>query len=97
MAGGEYPDELDILHRQLGEVHVFTSPDLAGLHHAHVDLLILYDTLPAVVSDLVRLQWNEWELFVCDRPFADVASAVQRRAGGSVCRLHPARIGAGRA
>jgi hypothetical protein len=63
------PKEVQVLYRSLGRVHVFTSPHLPGLHHAHMDLRKAFDTLPDVVAELVELQYNQCHHYSLDRNF----------------------------
>lgn len=66
---GIAPKEVRVLYRDLGQVHVFTSPDLPGLHHANVDIRKAYETLPALVAELVELQFKQHEHYRLDRDF----------------------------
>lgn len=54
------PDTLRIFHKTLdGGIHVWTSPDLPGLYHAHKDYDAGLQTLPLVAADLVRHEFGQ--------------------------------------
>lgn len=57
----EAPEELTLVHRRLegpNGVHVYTAPEMPGLHHAHFDLETARRTLPAVASELAARQYG---------------------------------------
>lgn len=71
------PKEVQVLYRNLGRVHVFTSPDLPGLHHAHMNLKTAFETLPEVVADLVHLQYKKSHHYSLDRAFEEFQETLR--------------------
>jgi hypothetical protein len=50
------PAMVRIFYRHAGRVHVFTSPDMRGLHVGHSDLRQAFALIPQAVSGLVELE-----------------------------------------
>ena len=50
------PNPVRIFHRRVGCLHIFTSPDLRGLHVGHSDLEQAFALIPEAVSGLVELE-----------------------------------------
>jgi len=50
------PNPVRIFHRRAGCVHIFTSPELRGLHVGHSDLEQAFALIPEAVSGLVELE-----------------------------------------
>lgn len=68
--------EIQVQYRDLGGIHVFTATALPGLHHAHRDLRTAFDTLPAVVNELVKRQFGLEPGYRAQTPFAEFSRAV---------------------
>lgn len=49
------PETVSIIYRKAGTVHVFTSPDLRGLHVGHQNLKRAFEMIPEAVSGVVEL------------------------------------------
>lgn len=52
------PETVSVFYRRAGNVHVFTSPDLRGLHVGHRDLRCAFDLIAQAVSGLVELKFG---------------------------------------
>jgi hypothetical protein len=82
------PSTVRIFHRRAGCVHIFTSPELRGLHVGHSDLEQAFALIPEAVSGLVELEtgidatyepeapFEQFRLKVSDDGEVDLASPV---------------------
>src|SRR3954463_11644000 len=90
------PNPVRIFHRRAGCVHIFTSPELRGLHVGHSDLKQAFTLIPEAVSGLVELEtgidatyepgapFEQFRLKVSDDGEVDLASPVLLMKVGTV-------------
>ena len=63
------PSTVRIFHRRAGHVHIFTSPELRGLHVGHSDLEQAFALIPEAVSGLVELETGIDAIYEPEAPF----------------------------
>jgi hypothetical protein len=63
------PNPVRIFHRRAGCLHIFTSPDLRGLHVGHSDLEQAFALIPEAVSGLVELESGIDAIYEPEAPF----------------------------
>jgi hypothetical protein len=93
------PSTVRIFHRRAGHVHIFTSPELRGLHVGHSDLEQAFALIPEAVSGLVELEtgieatyepeapYEQFRLKVSDDGELDLASPVLLMKVGAIVSL----------
>ncbi len=69
--------EIQVQYRDLGGIHVFTATELPGLHHANRDLRRAFDTLPAVVNELVKRQYGLEPCYRAKSTFDDFEHTIE--------------------
>jgi hypothetical protein len=63
------PNPVRIFHRRAGCLHIFTSPELRGLHVGHSDLEQAFALIPEAVSGLVELETGIDAVYEPEAPF----------------------------
>lgn len=54
----DIPETVSVYYRRVGEAHIFTSPDLRGLHVGDSDLRDAFESIVDAVSGLVFLTFG---------------------------------------
>ncbi len=49
-------EDINLTHRVVGTKHVFTSPDVPGLHVSHSDKQIAYDAIQSALDMFARME-----------------------------------------
>lgn len=71
MSGSMFlPQRVEVTHRQIGPVHVFTGDAVPGLHVAAVDLRQAFDLLEPVASEIMRRMTRLGVRYRADETFA---------------------------
>lgn len=63
-------DNIRLEHKKVGEQHVFTSPDVPGLHVAHADYETARASVPSAVEMLERMRSRRAERKIVERRIA---------------------------
>lgn len=64
------PRRIEIRHRRLGRLHVFTADDVPGLHVASSDLRNAYDLIEPVAGEIVRRMTGIGVRYTLDESFS---------------------------
>lgn len=70
------PQAVRIWHKQVGASHIFTSPDLPGLHIGDPELRRAFDMISPAVSLLVEAIYGVEEEYVPDTSFENLEETL---------------------
>ncbi|NYZ16741.1 hypothetical protein HL658_29700 [Azospirillum sp. RWY-5-1] len=65
------PETISVYYRMVGPVHVFTSPELRGLHIGNEDLAEAFRLIPVAVSGLLEIKTGVHAVYEPDVSFAE--------------------------
>lgn len=71
------PEAVRVLYNKAGVSHVFTSPDLPGLHIGHPDLRAAFDVIARAVGGLVAADYGVEAEYTCDLSFDEFRRLIE--------------------
>ncbi len=78
------PETVQVLYKRAGQTHVFTSPDLNGLHIGNSDLEAAFKLIVDAISALVEADTGATTAYKFDMSFEEFETSIRPSQDGGV-------------